>query len=386
MKELVYLDNASTTFPKPAEVCDYMYDFYQQKGVSPGRACSSVAAEVVQLFANTRESLCRFFNCGERFERMVFTYNATDSLNMAIQGLLKKGDHVISTMLEHNAVLRPIHHLMADGIIEADFVSFDENGYIDPDDIRMKIKSNTKLVSVVHGSNVIGTVQPIAEVGAICRRKGVVFLSDVSQTAGVIPIDMEAMNLDIIAFPGHKSLYGPTGIGGMFVRDGIEVQPIRYGGTGIRSEDRFHIMDYPYRLEAGTGNILGVAGLFAGQHYVTKSGIDNIYNHEMALFSRLNKGLQEIKGVKIYCADESKKRLPVLSMNLGDKSSTEIGDALNVRYNISTRPGLHCAPKLHERIGTFDSGTVRFGLGALNTVEEIDLAIQAVRELADELD
>lgn len=381
-QDLVYLDNSSTTFPKPPEVYEYMLDFYKKNGVSPGRACSNVSVDVQRLYIDTRKKLTKLFNCGKDYNRMVFAFNATDALNTAIQGVLKQGDHVVTSMLEHNSVLRPLNHLAEKGMITVDFVPFDSDGYIDPDDVKKRIKHNTKMVSVIHASNVIGTIQPLKEIGAICKANGVIFLCDASQTAGLVPIDMLDMGIDILAFTGHKSLYGPTGIGGLYVREGVEVLPTRFGGTGIRSEDPFQPEEYPHRLEAGTSNLIGIAGLWAGLGYIESRGMENIYREEMELFAQLSEGFRTIPGMKMYCA-ESPHRLPVLSVTIANETPNDISGMLSLKFNIATRAGLHCSPKLHEHIGTFRTGTVRFGIGALNTKEQIEYTIDSVREIAD---
>ena len=383
MKEFVYLDNAATSFPKPPEIYKYMYNFFKKKGVSPGRTCSNFGSDVERLFQETRKKLTRFLGGDKDYKRLVFSYNATDSLNTAIQGILNKGDHVVTTTLEHNAVLRPLNHLAADGIIDVDFISFDEHGFVNPDDIKKSIKKNTKLVSVIHGSNVLGTIQPVKEIGAICKERGIIFLVDASQTAGIVPVDMQAMNIDIVAFPGHKSLFGPAGIGGMYVREGVDIRATRFGGTGIGSASEYQLEEYPFHLEAGTPGILGVAGLYAGQKYIAKRGLENIYKYEMELFICLLDGLKEIPNVKIYCAGSEQNHLPVLSFNLENELSADVSTMLNTKYNISSRPGLHCAPKLHTHFGTLEKGMVRLSIGALNTIEDIDYTISAVRELAE---
>ncbi|MFC1514064.1 aminotransferase class V-fold PLP-dependent enzyme [candidate division KSB1 bacterium] len=312
----------------------------------------------------------------------VFSYNASDSLNIITQGILKKGDHAICTMVEHNSVLRPLYVMEQRGIIEVDRIPFDNNGYVDPDDFKAKIKSNTKLVIVNHASNVIGTVQPINQIGKICRDAGVIFAIDAAQTAGMVPIDMKKDNIDIVAFTGHKSLFGPTGIGGLYVNKNINIDPIRYGGTGVKSAVKTHLEEYPFRLECGTLNILGVAGLNAGQKFIEEKGLENIHNHEINLLKKLIDGLRNVDGVTMYFPDSLDNRAPVLSFNIDGYKARDVGTFLDVDYNIAVRTGLQCAPLTHVGIDTSPEGTVRFSAGYFNTDEDINKAIDAVKQIA----
>jgi len=382
MGELIYLDNSATSFPKPQEVHEYMFDFYSKRGLNPGRSGYDASWEVEDIVLSTRKTLKKFFNGEGDPERLVFSYNASDSLNIIVQGIVKKGDHVISTTLEHNSVLRPLYVFSDKVGFEVDYVPFNEKGYIDPDDIKAKIKKNTKLVIINHCSNVLGTVQPIGEIGKICREHGVLLAVDAAQSAGIIPIDMQRDNIDVISFTGHKSLYGPTGIGGLFVNEGVNIDTIRPGGTGVKSKVRTHLEEYPFRLECGTLNILGVAGLFAGQKFIEHEGLDNIHKKEMALFKRLRDGIKDVPGITMYCADSLENRVSVLSINIGDYSAGDVGTFLDVDYNIAVRTGLQCAPLVHEGIGTSPKGTVRFSIGYFNTEKDIDTAIEAVTDIA----
>ncbi len=282
MNDLIYLDNGATSYPKPDQVYTFMDSFYRNFGVNPGRSGYDLCMETGALVDNTRKMLAAFFN-GADPDRLCFSYNSTDALNLIIFGLLEKGDHAVTTTLEHNSVLRPLYHQSKLNGVEVDHVPFDADGFVDPDDIRKKIKANTRLVIVNHASNVIGTLQPVEAIGRICRERGVVFAIDASQSAGKVPIDIEKQNIDVVAFTGHKSLLGPTGIGGLYVREGIDIRHTRAGGTGVRSADRMHLDDYPYRLEYGTGNVVGIAGLHAALKWITERGIDQIHRHEMEL-------------------------------------------------------------------------------------------------------
>ncbi|UCG28111.1 MAG: aminotransferase class V-fold PLP-dependent enzyme [Bacteroidales bacterium] len=382
MDNIIYLDNAATTFPKPPEVYDFMNEFYRKHGVNPGRSGYDMTLETEEIVHGTRKMLTEFFN-GTDPNRLTFSYNASDSLNMIIDGLTSKGDHVITSNLEHNSVLRPLYHKLHDKVIEVTYIPFDSKGYIDPDDVKKAIKKNTKLVILNHGSNVIGTVQPIGEAGNICRESGILFAVDASQTAGVIKIDVREMNIDVIAFTGHKCLMGPTGIGGSYVCENVPIKGTRFGGTGVRSAYPFHLEEFPYRLECGTLNIIGVAGLHAGQKWLHEKGIEKIHEQEMYLWDKLRKALQEIENVVTYCADSAENHNAVLSFNIKGWDSGDVGTILDVDYNIACRTGLQCAPLVHAGLKTDRiHGTVRLSLGPFNTEEHIDLAVEAIRDIA----
>ncbi len=345
------------------------------------------------MVAEARAALASFFGATGSPDHLVFTHNASDALNIAIQGTLNAGDHVITTRLDHNSVLRPIYHLAKYEGIEATYVGFGADGVVDPKDIAKAIKPNTKLVVMPHASNVLGTVQPVQAVGAICRARGVVFCVDAAQTAGVLPIDMEAMQADILCFTGHKSLMGPTGTGGMYVREGVSVAPLQYGGTGVRSEYPDHLDEYPWRLECGTGNLMGIAGLLSAQKWIRREGIENIHAREMALFAQLVNGLREVDGCMVYCAQETEgnfarssidSRVPVLSLNIKGMTANNVGTLLDVKFNVATRTGLQCAPKVHEVLGTKAlKGTVRISLGPFNTEAQIETAIEGLSDIAE---
>jgi len=384
MQDLIYLDNSATSFPKPEEVYDFMRDFYCEHGVSPGRSGFDASIQTEEMVHETRRMLMELFNGDGDPDRLTFSYNASDSLNMILQGLAEKGDHVVTTKLEHNSVLRPLHHLQLDGIIEVSHVPFDEHGYLDPDDIKKAIRKNTKMVVVNHSSNIIGTVQPVKEIGRICQDAGVLFVVDGCQSAGITEVDMQAMGIDVFVFTGHKCLMGPTGIGGSYVMKGVPVRCTRFGGTGVRSAQLTHLEEFPYRLECGTLNLLGVAGLHAGVKWINMKGMDKLHQHEIALWDKLRKGLQQIENVTTYCARNTENQNPVLSFNIDGVEAGEVGTMLDVDYNIAARTGLQCAPKVHESIGTADiHGTVRLSMGPFNTESDIDAAIQAVSETAE---
>ena len=383
MENLIYLDNGATSFPKPDEVYTFMDSFYRNFGVNPGRSGYDLCMETGDLVDRTRKLITDFIN-GNDPNRLCFSYNSTDALNLIIFGILKQGDHAITTTLEHNSVLRPLYHQNKFNGVEVDYVSFGTNGFIDPDDIKNKIKANTRLVIINHASNVIGTIQPIEAIGRICRERGVTFAIDASQSAGKVPIDMEQHHINIIAFTGHKSLLGPTGIGGLYVEDGIEIRHTRAGGTGVRSAVRMHLDEYPYRLEYGTANVVGIAGLYAGLKWIEEKGMNTIHKQEMRLTRILRDGLNEMDGVVLYCQDELTDHIAVISFNVEGMEALNVGTLLDGEYNIACRTGLHCAPLVHEQLGTDGiGGAVRIGIGPFNTEDHIRTAIEAIREIVD---
>jgi cysteine desulfurase/selenocysteine lyase len=380
---LHYLDNAATTFPKPPAVLQSSVTFCTAACVNPGRATYDLAVEAEMMLENARRKLTRLFG-GTDPNRLVFGSNATDALNLAIFGTLNKGGHAVTTRLEHNSVLRPIAHCVDDFGAEATHVPFDSAGYVDPDDIRRAIRPDTRLVVVNHGSNVLGTVQPVGEIGTICREAGVTFCIDAAQTAGVIPIDMQAMNADIVAFTGHKSLLGPVGVGGLCIGEGVEIARTRGGGTGVKSAERLHPEEYPYRLEFGTPNTMGIAGLAAGVEYIeTLGGVEQIHRREMELARILWEGLRDTEGVRLYGADSLERRTPVFAFNIEGLDPVEAGTRLDVDFHVACRVGLHCAPLVHESIGTAPRGTIRFSIGPLTEETDVRAGLEAARALAE---
>lgn len=380
---LIYLDNGATSYPKPEAVYAYMDSFYRRYGVNPGRSGYDLCIEAGDVVDETRRLLCGFLG-GTEPDRLVFAYNATDALNLAIFGLLRPGDHAVTTHLEHNSSLRPLWKLQQEGV-DVDWVDFDGDGYIDPDEVIARLNPRTRAVVINHGSNVIGTVQPVAPIGRACRERGIPLVLDVSQTAGMLPLDMEELGAGVICFTGHKSLMGPMGIGGMYVHPDVELRQVRAGGTGVRSAQRSHLEEYPYRMEYGTPNLPGIAGLNAGVKWVQEQGVATLHGREMGLWRALRDGLAGIDGVTLYCADEApgRERISVLSFNLAHLVAGDVGTMLDVDHGIACRTGLHCAPMVHEHLGTDKlHGSVRFGVGPFNTREQVETAVRAVADIA----
>lgn len=376
-----YLDNAATVFPKPAEVLTSAFDMYRQFGVNPGRSGYDLCLFGGNIVETTRKQLTSFFG-GTSPDRLCFTNNASDALNILIQGIVKNGDHVLSTQIEHNSVIRPLNHLERDRLIRVDYVPVGSDGIVDPDDIIRRIRTNTRVIVVNHGSNVIGTIQPLGDIGRICSERQMLFIVDTAQTAGLVPIDIDKMHISALAFTGHKSLLGPTGIGGLYVSEGVEIRPTRFGGTGVRSAHPYHLDEYPYRLEVGTLNVLGIAGLHAAQTYLEREGIGSIYRHEMELFARLQDGLSEIPGVTLHGSTSMKNRIPVLSFTVDGWDPSDVGTFLDVDYNVACRTGLQCAPLIHKSMGTAPRGTIRFSIGPMTSDRDVDEALYGVAEIA----
>jgi cysteine desulfurase family protein len=346
-----------------------------------------MALKAEEMIHGTRKLLSDFFNPSlaaagieKDPNRLVFTLNATMSLNLIINGVVGPGDHVVTTMLEHNSVIRPVNHRVRAGA-EATFLTPDPEGYLDPEDIRRAIQPNTTLVILNHGSNVSGVVQDLAAIGRVCAEEGVPLAVDAAQTAGVVPIDMAENNISFLAFTGHKCLFGPPGTGGICVADHAQIEGTIYGGTGVRSAHPYHLEEYPYRLEAGTLNLAGIAGLSAGVRWVMGKGIENIHKHELELLGILQDGLSQIPGVTIHGTRSLERRVPTLSVSLENYDAADVGAFLDVDHDILTRTGLHCAPLLHEHYGTSPRGTVRFSIGPFNTEDQILKAVRAVEAI-----
>ena len=378
---MIYLDNAATSRRKPQEVIDAVVFAMTSLG-NAGRGTTEAALDAARTIYGARDKIAGFFGV-KNPKQVVFTANSTESLNIAIHGLIKPGDHVISSVMEHNSVLRPLYEREEAGA-ELTLIECDEKGRLLTDDIEGNIRDNTRAIVLTHGSNLTGNVNDIERVGRIAKAHGLLFIVDASQTAGVLPIDVEKMNIDVLCFTGHKSLLGPQGTGGMCVREGLEIEPLKRGGSGVDTYNRHHPSEMPTALEAGTLNGHGIAGLSAAIDFIEKTGIDEIREKEQSLMKRFVEGVRDIPGVKLYGDFDAEVRCPVVALNIGSADSSEISDILSMDYDIATRPGAHCAPKMHESLGTVEQGAVRFSMSYFNTGEEIDAAICAVREISEE--
>ena len=379
----IYLDNAATSFPKPEAVCRSVMEYLRTACASLSRGTHRGAVHVEEMFLETRSLLGELFNVKpEHINRIVFTSSATEALNTAVRGLLRDGDHVVTSGMEHNALWRPLNMLEQTGVIELTAVPCPDGGSLDPLALAGALRENTALVAVTHASNVTGALQPIPEIGEICRRAGVPLLVDAAQTAGTYPIDVEGWNISLLAFTGHKGLMGPQGTGGLYIAPELELEPLKYGGTGSASLPDTMPTWLPDRFEAGTPNGPGIAGLRAAAEFILQTGVENIRRHDMELASRLHKGLSEIPGVRVYCPREPALKVPIVSCNVGAVDSEEVAYVLDEVYDIQVRAGLHCAPQGHRSIGTLDQGTVRFSIGYFNTIEEIDAVLEAVELIA----
>ena len=374
----IYLDNAATSSPKPQAVLDAVQRALTQFNANPGRSGHAAALEAARCVYNTRKNLSDLLHAREG-SCMVFCFNCTDALNLAIKGLVKRGDHVISTMLEHNSVLRPLSELSSRSQIALTLVNPRPDGMVEPSDIEKAIRKNTKLIAITHASNVTGAIQPVAAIGEVARRYGVRFLIDGAQALGALPVDVNKLNCDLYAFPGHKSLLGPQGTGGLYIRSGLELAPQREGGTGTDSDSMLQPADPPERYESGTVNLPGISGLRMGVEYVMQNQ-SRIMMHERELVSALYDGLKRMNAVTIYTPNEEAARAGIVSFNMGDMSSSELADALS-RRNIAVRGGLHCAPGAHRFLGTLRRGAVRASIGHASTFDEVEQFLLAVYEI-----
>jgi len=377
---MIYLDNAATTLIKPPEVINAVCDAMQNMGNS-SRGTHGGALNSARTVFFARAMLAKLFNAPGP-EQVVFTCNATEALNIALNGIFNEGDHVITTSLEHNSVLRPLYRLEAQGIISLSIVSADAMGRVDHDDFERLMTERTRAIVCTHASNLTGNALDLVRIGSVAKRHGLLFVVDASQTAGALPIDMEEMCIDILCFTGHKGLMGPQGTGGLCAARSVDIRPLKVGGSGIKSYSRSHPDEMPTRLEAGTLNGHGIAGLAAAAKFITEIGIDAIHAKEIALAKRFYNGIASIPNVKIYGDFSDWNRAAIVSLNISDYDSGEVCDALWQDYTIATRSGAHCAPLMHCALGTKDQGAVRFSFSWFNTEEEIDAAIAAIKELA----
>ena len=376
----IYLDNAATSFPKPKEVATAVYDFMVNNGTSSGRGSYKKAMQSDYIVYECRKLIGKLFNF-DNPKKVVLTSNVTDSLNIAMRGILKENDHVITSSLEHNAVWRCLKTLERDINIKIDTVECSKDGITNPQDIKKYIKKDTALIVFTQASNVLGTIQPIREIGAIAREHNIPFLVDSAQSAGAMKIDVKEDNIDILAFTGHKSLLGPMGTGGLIINTDIDIKPLKAGGTGGDSAYEYQPDYYPNHLETGTSNVSGIVGLREAIKFLNKEGIENIHNKEKELTKYALEKLETVKDIEIYGPKDCEKMLSVISFNIKDKRPEDVGSILDQKYDIMLRAGLHCAPTAHSVIGTKDRGTLRIGLGYFNKKEDIDKLVEALNNL-----
>ena len=375
---MIYLDNAATTLHKPSCVAEAVINAMNNLGNS-GRGVHGTSLTASRIIYDTRAALAALFNAPSP-SRVAFTSNSTEALNTAILGLFTTGDHVISTDLEHNSVLRPLYLLQQQGV-EVDFVPANAKGQINYEDFAKLLRANTRAIVCTHASNLTGDMLDITRIGKFAHEHGLPFIVDASQTAGALPIDMAAMNIDVLCFTGHKSLMGPQGTGGLCVAEGVDIRPLKSGGTGVQTYLPHQPVEMPTHLEAVTLNGHGIAGLGAALEFINSFGIEAIHAHEMMLMKRFYDGVRNIEEVTIY-GDFSRDRAPIVTLNIGDIPSGEVADILSGEFSIATRAGAHCAPRLHTALGTVEQGAVRFSFGYYNTAEDVDAAIAAVRSIA----
>ncbi len=378
---MIYLDNAATTLHKPPQVAEAVLHAMTTMG-NAARGAHSGALEASRTVFGTREKLARLFAC-QRADHVVFTANSTEALNIAISGLIHKGDHVISTDCEHNSVLRPLYRLEEERGVALDFVPADRRGLVDYADFERLMRPDTRAVVCTHCSNLTGNILDIGRIAGIAHSRGALLIVDASQTAGTVPIDMQALGVDVLCFTGHKGLMGPQGTGGLCIRPDVEIAPWKVGGSGVHSYDRHQPKEYPTRLEAGTLNSHGIAGLSAALDVILERGVADIQRAEHALMQRFYDGVRGISGVTVYGDFSAPERGAIVALNIRDYDSSAVSDELAVTYGIATRPGAHCAPRMHRALGTTEQGAVRFSFSCYNTEQEVDAAIAAVRAIAE---
>ncbi len=380
-EQVIYLDNAATSWPKPPEMMEAMIAYNDNIGASAGRGAYRRAVDSARIIFNLREALAKLFNLPAS-ERVIFTFNCTEGLNTVLWGLLAEGDHCLISSMEHNSVIRPMRALAKYRRVEFDIVPADGSGLVDAQGYKKAIKPNTKLLVLVHGSNVAGTVQPVAEVGRIAKEAGVHYLVDAAQTAGAMPIDVQAENIEMLAFPGHKALMGPLGTGGLYIAPTVELRPLYQGGTGTHSymEEQPEFM--PDRFESGSHNALGLAGFLASVGFIARKGVEEIRNHRLALTEKMIEGVSRIPGVNYHGNRKTELQNGVISLTFDGADVGRMGERLDKEFGIMVRTGLHCAPLAHKTLGTMETGTVRFSVGVFNTPEQIDAVIDACRRIA----
>lgn len=379
MDEIIYFDNAATSWPKPPAVREALEAYFGLAGGNPGRSGHRMSIAAAQVVEEARDNLAELLGVDDP-TRIALTKNATEGLNIAIRGLLSPGDHAITSSIEHNSVMRPLRALEEIGL-DLTVVPCGTDGTLDPSSVRDALRPETRLIVTLHGSNVMGSLLPIGDIATIARNAGVPYLVDASQTAGAMPIDAPVLGVDMVAMTGHKGLLGLTGTGGLYLSEGIDVPPLMRGGTGSRSDLETQPEFMPDALESGTLNVAGFAGLAAGVRHLLDVGVDKVAAHERDLVARFLDGAGRLDGVVAYGPESLDDRCGVISFNVEGLTSSEVGTLLDQRYGIMSRVGLHCAPGAHRTIGTFPTGTVRFGLSVFNTIEEIDVALQGLSEI-----
>lgn len=380
VEKLIYFDNAATTFPKPEAVYRKVDHIMRNIGGNPGRSGHRMALAANRVILDARDSIAKLFNI-EDSSRIVFTSGATEALNLGIKGFLRQGEHVITSGVEHNAVARPLKAMEKKGV-ECTKVRCSPEGFLDPDDLRKAIRPNTRLIVINHASNVTGAINPVREMGAIARERGIRLLVDAAQTAGALPIDIERDNIDMLACAGHKSLFGLQGTGFLYISPSISLEPLKEGGTGSDSEADTMPETLPERLEAGTMNTPGIGGLGEGVEFILKEGVEKIRSHEIDLTARLIAGLSDIKNVDVYGPKDANRQMAVVSFNIKEKDPSDVGFALDSAFGIMARVGLHCASDAHRTVGTFPQGTVRLSPGYFNTIEEVDFVLDSIKRVA----
>lgn len=377
---MIYFDNAATSWPKPAAVEAALHDYYRDAGGNPGRSAHRMSIAAARIVEHAREALAGLFNANDP-SRIVFTHNATHALNLALYGLLQAGDHVVTTSVEHNSVMRPLRHLESLGV-ELAVVPCGPDGMLDVDSVRRAFRPGTRLLVTTHASNVVGTLIPVAALAALARERGVLCLVDASQTAGSIPIDVQKMEPDLLAFTGHKGLLGPTGTGGLYIREGVTLTPLIRGGTGSDSARETQPEFLPDMYESGTANVAGIAGLAAAVRFLSDIGIEAVMSHERTLVAQFLAAASGIPGLTVYGPRDAAARCAVVSFTVAGATPSEVGVLLDESFGIMARTGLQCAPAAHRTLGTFPTGTVRFSFGWFNTRAEVDAAQEALRQIA----
>jgi len=378
---MIYLDNAATSWPKPESVYRAMDEFARRHAGNPGRSGHRMAVESEKRVQGCREAVARLLHA-ESADRVILTLNATDSLNIALKGFLRRGDHVITSRTEHNSINRPLSRMAAEEFLTFDQADSAPDGSVTVENIDKLIRKETRLIAITHGSNVLGVVNPVHDYAKLARKHGIVLLLDSSQTVGVEPIDVKTLDADLIAFPGHKNLFGPMGTGALYVRPGIEIRSFREGGSGFKAEQEVHPEEMPFRLEGGTPNAHGYAALQAGIEFVEREGIEKIRDHERRLALRFADGLRENRKVTLYSGKTRDRQLGPVSLSIRGAAPAEVGAIMDEKYGIACRPGLHCAPGTHRFLGTMPQGTVRFSFGYFNTDADADAAVRAVNEVS----